>query len=419
MKHFVLTAVIWLIAPLAFAQSAFFIEPGENAEEMLQEALILAQPGDVIELAEGVFNITNGLSLDVPNVTVVGQGMDQSILSFKEQTGGAEGLLVTSDGVILKDFAIEDASGDGLKIKGVDGIAMIHIRVEWTGGPDANNGAYGLYPVQSKNVFIDGCVAIGASDAGIYVGQSDQIIVRNSRGEYNVAGLEIENSFNADVYENLLTHNTGGILVFDLPNLPQQGGHNVRVFNNYIYSNDTDNFAPEGNIVGLVPRGTGMLIMANRDVEVFNNDFRDNDTLSIAVMSYIEPVEDETYNPTPTRIHIHNNTFEIGGQNPDTGDFGALMVDALGDPLPHIVWDGVMPLMNYFLTGADSEVRQSIHDNTFVDGKPYGNANLIMFFAARQFHKPWFDIGSMNASYEPLPAVSVIIRGVDVDAQVF
>jgi parallel beta-helix repeat protein len=68
------------------------------------------------------------------------------------------------------------------------------VRVEWTNGPDENNGAYGLYPVQSSNVLIEESVVIGASDAGIYVGQSNNIIVRNSRVEFNVAGIEIENS---------------------------------------------------------------------------------------------------------------------------------------------------------------------------------------------------------------------------------
>ena len=74
-----------------------------------------------------------------------------------------------------------------------------------------------------------------------------------------------------DSYNNVLTDNTGGILVFDLPDIPQQGGHHVRVFNNRSLANNTTNFAPEGNIVGLVPAGTGVLIMANSDVEVFDN----------------------------------------------------------------------------------------------------------------------------------------------------
>ena len=79
-------------------------------------------------------------------------------------------------------------------------------------------------------------------------------------------------------YNNLATKNAGGLLVFDLPNLPQQGGHNVRFFNNMSVDNDTKNFAPEGNIVGLVPTGTGLMIMANRHVEAFGNYFDGNGT---------------------------------------------------------------------------------------------------------------------------------------------
>ena len=66
---------------------------------------------------------------------------------------------------------------------------MIRLRTEWTGGPKETNGAYGFYPVESKDVLIDGCVAIGASDAGIYVGQSQNIIVKNSIAQYMWRGL--------------------------------------------------------------------------------------------------------------------------------------------------------------------------------------------------------------------------------------
>ena len=146
MKTIITSLFLFFFAP--FAQSAFVISPGADAAKELQEALILAQAGDVIELEAGVFHIKHGLSLDNSGVTLMGQGMDKSILSFSDQTGGAEGLLVTGDEVILKDFAVEDASGDAIKAKGVDGIAMVRLRVEWTGGPKAENGAYGLYPVQ-------------------------------------------------------------------------------------------------------------------------------------------------------------------------------------------------------------------------------------------------------------------------------
>mgnify|MGYP003327655364 FL=1 len=153
------------------------------------------------------------------------------------------------------------------------------------------------YPVESENVLIDKCVAIGASDAGIYVGQSKNIIVRNSIAQYNVAGIEIENSYYADVYGNLASHNTAGILIFDLPDLPQQGGHHVRVFDNESIDNDTDNFAPEGNIVGEVPRGSGIIVMANSDVEIFGNVISGNGTVNLSIVSYGDDTEDSNYYP--------------------------------------------------------------------------------------------------------------------------
>ncbi len=390
------------------------VVPGPDAETALQEALILAQPGDEVVLAAGTFAITNQLSLANEEVTLRGAGMDASILSFKGQTGGAEGLIVTGNGAILKDFAVEDTKGDAIKAKGVDGFAVIRVRAEWTGGPKAENGSYGIYPVQSKNVLLDGVVVNGASDAGIYVGQSQKIIVRNSRGEFNVAGLEIENCYFADVFGNTLTNNTGGILIFDLPDLPQQGGHDIRVFGNTSVANNTENFAPEGNIVGLVPGGTGMLIMANADVEVFDNDFADNKTVNLIIASYVKDTEDPNYNISPRRIHIHDNRFGISGTDPSPGEFGALLRELFGVPVPDIVWDGVLPIWRWFTVGMASGDAFSIHDNSHAGSEPYGNADFIGKFGLTWFHAVGRDMTEHGATLAPLAPVQVLIRGRDV-----
>ncbi len=250
MKKIIFFWSLILLTSFTVSAKEIFIEPSDNSQEEVQTALIELSSGDILTLSPGTFVFEDGLSLDVDEVIVRGSGINETILDFKNQMSGAQGLLVTSDRVTLKDFAVADAKGDAIKVIGAEGINMINLKTEWTGGPKSTNGAYGLYPVESTDVLIDGCVAIGASDAGIYVGQSKNIIVRNSVAQYNVAGIEIENSYYADVYDNLSSHNTGGILVFDLPDLPQQGGHHVRVFRNKVIDNDTDNFAPEGNIVG-------------------------------------------------------------------------------------------------------------------------------------------------------------------------
>ncbi|MGQ3230769.1 MAG: parallel beta-helix domain-containing protein, partial [Blastomonas fulva] len=283
------------------------VAAGPGAQERLQEALIVAQPGDVVKLGEGRFALTDGLSLDIAGVTVKGAGPDKSVLSFAGQLAAGEGLLVTSDNVVLRDFAVEDSKGDAIKSKGADNIVYHNIRVEWTGGPKETNGAYGIYPVESENVLVDSVLVIGASDAGIYVGQSRNIVVRNSIARFNVAGIEIENCFNADVHDNVATKNTGGILVFDLPNLPQQGGHNVRVFDNIVAENDTPNFAPKGNIVASVPSGTGIMVMANRDIEIFDNVFDGNGSSNIMVIGYRQKYDDAKYQPSVRNVRISDN----------------------------------------------------------------------------------------------------------------
>ena len=352
------------------------IQPSNNAYQEIQEALILAEPGDVIRLTAGTFNLQDSLSLDVNGVQVEGEGMNQTILDFTDQQSGAQGLSVTSDNVTLQDFSIQNAKGDAIKVKGVTNIKFLRVKTEWTDGPKPENGAYGLYPVESTNVLIDGCVAIGASDAGIYVGQSQNIIVRNSRAEFNVAGIEIENSYYADVFDNVATKNTGGILIFDLPGLPQQGGHHVRVFNNKSVGNNTDNFAPEGNIVGEVPRGTGIIIQANSDVEVFGNEIGDNDTVNIAVVTYSNETDDEAYYPHPKSIQIHGNKFGPTGYNPDTskGDLAQILYNLSGGDMPDIFWDGLVPMSQLVFGQPDDEkmIVSNNGDGTLLAIKPIG-----------------------------------------------
>jgi parallel beta-helix repeat protein len=338
-------AALLLCAASPAIAATLKVEPGEGAQEKLQEALILAKPGDTVELGAGRFVLTDGLSLDVPGVTVKGAGMEATVLDFTRQQGAGEGLLVTSDDVTLRDFAVENAKGDAIKSKGADRIVYYRVRAEWTGGPKETNGAYGIYPVESDGVLIDGVVARGASDAGIYVGQSRNITVRHSVADGNVAGIEIENSRNALVTGNYLTRNTGGILVFDLPNLPVMGGGDVVVTDNLVVGNDTPNFAPKGNIVASVRRGTGIMIMANDQVIVEGNTLAGNPTSDIMVIAYPLKYEDDRYNPYPRRVTIgFNNVNGSSGRHPQLPGAQALLAafgGPLGGALPTVMWDGI------------------------------------------------------------------------------
>jgi len=322
------------------------VGPSEFQKE-LQTRLINARAGDVIEIPEGFYELRRGLSLNVSGVTIRGAGMDKTILSFKHQVQGAEGLLVNASDFTIEDLAIEDTPGDGIKVNEGKNIIIRRLRAEWTGGPDESNGAYGIYPVQTENVLVEECVAIASSDAGIYVGQSRNVVVRNNRAEYNVAGIEIENTFGADVYGNTAVNNTGGILVFNMPALPQPG-HTTRIFQNTISNNNTDNFGAEGTPVASVPAGSGIVINSNDRVEIFDNDIADNDTANVIVSSYFstgyfgkEESVDE-YDPYPETIYVYGNRFSGGGSSPDGLDLKALKVAMFGltGSFPDVIWDG-------------------------------------------------------------------------------
>jgi parallel beta-helix repeat protein len=252
-------------------------------------------------------------------------------------------MLVTGDDFTIEDLAFEDSKGDSLKVNGVKNTAIRRVRAEWTGGSKTSNGAYGLYPVQVTNVLIEGSVVKGASDAGIYVGQSNNIIVRDNRAEGNVAGIEIENSSHADVYGNTATGNTGGILVFNMPNLPVPGSK-TRVYRNNVVANNHANFGAKGSAVSSLPPGSGVIVNSNDEVEIFDNDVQGNKTANVIISSYYSTGFDTkrgiaaAYDPYPENIYVTGNRFAGGGDDP--GSRYAPLKALAGGRLPDILWDG-------------------------------------------------------------------------------
>jgi len=381
-------------------------------EKDFQLKLILAEPGDTIKLESGLFPILGTLSMEgKEDIVIRGAGMNGTILSFAGQVEGAQGLSITNcTNITLEDFTVQDAKGDAIKCQYVNGITFRRVKAQWLGGPKPTNGAYGLYPVQCENVLIEHCVAIAASDAGIYVGQSKDIIVRFSEAFDNVAGIEIENSTRADVYGNNVHGNTGGILVFDLPDLAVKEGKQVRIFDNIIKDNNIDNFAPEGNIVGKVPSGTGIMVMATEQVEVFDNTIINNKTAGTAVVSYYiteEETKDSQYNPYTSAIYIHHNIYRRAPQIPTLDhDIGLLLFVHFFRDVPDIIYDG-MPDPRYV---GDNGLIPDSRRLCIADNHEAGYLNLDISKNFESWYSPFMadfntDDNECNCTQEPLPEV--------------
>ncbi|HLP93935.1 MAG TPA: parallel beta-helix domain-containing protein [Saprospiraceae bacterium] len=330
-------------------------------EKLFQTQLIMAEDGSSVQFPEGKFYLSNTLWLDgKKNISLRGAGQGKTILSFINQKQGAEGIKVTNaQNIVIEQLTVEDAKGDLIKTQQVKGLVLRDVTAQWTGKPKPSNGSYALYPVQCSQVRIERCTAIGASDAGIYVGQSDSVWVTDCVAKWNVAGIEIENTTNAWVWKNKAFDNTGGILVFDLPDLPKKRGGHVKVYDNLVTRNNFRNFAPPGNIVGKVPPGTGVMILATNDVEVYNNKIWENKTASTAIVSYFiaeTPIKDKDYNPYPSQIYIHDNLYSMGKRMPTwKSKLGFIFWWKFGKRVPHILYDGIQ---NPDWVDADGELKQ-------------------------------------------------------------
>jgi parallel beta-helix repeat protein len=327
------------------AGNAVTLAPSDDDDAKVQGALIDAEKGDTIYFAKGEYHFRNQLSLAASEVTL--KGAADTVFDFTDQVAGANGLEVTGNDDVIDTLRIQNTKGDGLRVTQVDGVTIRNVHVEWTGGPNTNNGGYGIYPVTSKRILVEKCFASGASDTGIYVGQSSDIVLRNNEVTGNVAGIEVENSTDAEVYGNHAHDNSGGILLFNLPGLTVKDGKRANVHDNIVENNNGMNFAATGNIVHDVPPGTGMFVLASDGNEIHDNKVMGNQSVGVAILSWFvtlrdpEGHADPEFDWYPEGNFVHDNDMKDNGKDPlERAKLiaGIVGIDALSD----VAWDGIV-----------------------------------------------------------------------------
>ena len=294
----------------------------------IQAAVDRAAPGDTIEVAPGVYH--ESVTVKVPGVTLRGQGSGDARPVLDGQNRFENGVLATAGAFTIENLVVRNYTKNGVIVRGADGAIFRDLRTE-------NTGEYGVFPVESANVLIERCVTSGVSDTGIYVGQSRDIVIRDSEAFGNTSGIEIENSINALVENNYLHDNSGGVLVFLLPEHVSKENHHNVIRNNRIENNNMPNTAPAEMIVSTVPVGTGVFIMAADDNEVTGNQIVNNHSFGVAVANLTQALPKDSYFDVgiySERNRIHGNTFSGNGGSPD-----AEVVKA-GLPGADLLWDG-------------------------------------------------------------------------------
>jgi parallel beta-helix repeat protein len=379
-------------------------KPGQESE--IIEAFLSIKDSTRILLTAGVYSFDNLSIAQVKHITIQGEGFDKTILDFKKQTEGGEGIRVTNVKQFMIDgMTIRDSKGDLLKITKSRDVTISNLHAIWSKA-DSTSGGYAIYPVMCKNVLIENCYTQGSSDAGIYVGQSDSAIVRSSRAAMNVAGCEIENTSHAQVYDNEFYNNTAGLLIFDLPGLSKRGGF-VLAHDNNIHDNNFRNFAKAGSFgtswgVGNASPGTGVIVLAASDINIANNRIIGNNSSAItlasgfAVDNKAAEKINANYFPVSKNIKIHDNKIEMGAAFPapvyehHIGKMLVAVEQQLNrlDPsrknkrIPLIMYDGISSnlLTKLDLVNPDSLCIQQTGDNVFV------NADFLNMTNPKNWH---------------------------------
>ncbi|UWN48520.1 hypothetical protein ASALC70_00703 [Alcanivorax sp. ALC70] len=360
----------------------FRVEPGPDATADMVDAMIRLKPRDTLEFGCGYFELDEGLLIQATeNVRVKGCGKDKTVLSFRDSVNvtGLEALNVR--GLVVEGITILDSPGDAFKLKGVKWGTLRDVRALWSGGggaitednyaqrinvactappfnegdpapdyvPSSDSGRYGIYPVESENILVEDSESIGASDAGIYVGQTNTAIIRDSRAAYNVMGFEIENVQGGEYDNNVAECNTGGFLIYDLENITQYGDTSVMV-NNLARNNNTYNFAHSG-LVSVVPRGVGFITLGYDNIEVFDNVFEDHSTAAVLYISY-ELIDgpgntaDKKLDPYTEGLHIHDNVMTNSGYDLPPPDLQKTLAGDIESVLPTLIGLKNLPTLN-------------------------------------------------------------------------
>ena len=320
---------IWL-RPAIFALAMIAVSPVALGREIvvrggsIQDAVDRAEPGDTIIVKPGIYTGSPGddavVTITKDDITIKGsraavidaRGFEYGIMVGEDASIGPAGCPApTVEDFRIKGLTIMNAADTGLRLVGVEGYSISH-------GVYLDNEEYGPFPLCSTDGVIAHNFASGHKDAAIYVGDDDGVVVAHNTVTRSTIGIEVENSANAVLRHNQLIGNTTGILVVVLPGLPMAFTENIRIEHNAILRNNFPNPVPRGgDVVGLLPTGTGILNLGGDNVSIAHNLIVGNDSLGLAIIANFFAAADARIEPFVDDNEVRQNTILGNGSRPD------------------------------------------------------------------------------------------------------
>ena len=301
-----------------------------HAGESIQSAVDAAGANAVIHIEPGTYS--EAVRVTQPGVRIIGVGDQNGDRVIIQNPGGVRnGIDVRANDFALINVTVRGFDANGVFLVDIDGFLLSRVIAR-------DNGAYGLFPVRSRNGVIEHSEASGHRDAGFYVGQAANVTMRQNLAHGNVVGIEASNSSGVKLLANEARDNSNGILVVLLPGRPIKIAADILVAGNIIHGNNRPNFADAGDIVAAVPAGTGLLVVGADRVTVEDNTVTGHDfigigvgsTLILAAIAGLPPEAFADIEPNPDGVRVRGNRA--------TGNGTASPFPFL--PPADLLWDG-------------------------------------------------------------------------------
>lgn len=297
----------------------------------IQAAVDEAQPGDTVFVPPGTYRENVRVTKD--NITIRG-----SQAAELDGTGlaGSTGIRVAPiapathiSGFVLIGLTIQNYTRNGVFLSRVDNFQISHSNY-------IDNDAYGIFPVRSSNGLIDSNQVSGSNDTGLYVGQSNDIVLEKNHLTDSTIGINVENCSHVVVRENTVTGNSVGIVIHILPGLSVTDTSDVSVTRNRLFANNRLNPVTNPNdLLSLLPSGFGFVNIGGDRVEARDNIVTHNKTGGLVVTQLPAEVAalDPRINPFPDDNKIAENVVLQNGYDPDPklGVFHLPSADLLWD----------------------------------------------------------------------------------------
>ncbi len=265
----------------------------------IKQAIITAQPNDVIQINSGIYKERNIL-IEKP-LTIVGE---KDVIIDGENKG--EIFTVASDHVNISRLTLKNTGYSSLDDRAA--IKLLSVSFCVIDGNTIENTCFGIYLLQVSNCVIKNnnlkasAVQEIRSGNGIHVWKSDSLTIKNNTIEHYRDGLYFEFVTHAGVYDNISKKNLRYGIHFMFSNNDEYTGNTFTQNGSGVAVMFSKNVTIKKNIFSYSEGGAayGVLFKEITDALIEDNIFRHN-----TVALYIEG---------SNRLVIKNNLLEANGR---------------------------------------------------------------------------------------------------------